>query len=76
MHPRSQKSILNDNEALLGGMLVVSKKKTIHQRCINSLLIEDYKYGNGYSPNSINSAFTSKLLEFPKFSYFSAKYYS
>ena len=33
------------------------KKKTIHQRCINVLLTEVYKYLNGYSPDLMNEVF-------------------
>ena len=51
---KSLRLILNDYESSFDNLLSILNEKTIHQRCINVLLTEVYKYLNGYSPNLMN----------------------
>ena len=59
-HKRSLRLILNDYESSFNSSLSTLNEKTIHQRCINVLLTEVYKYSNGYFPNLINEVFYSR----------------
>ena len=47
IHERSLRFILNDYESSFGSLLSTLNEKTIHQRCINVLLTEVYRYLNG-----------------------------
>ena len=58
---RSLRIILNDCESLYPVLLEEAHQITFHQRCINSLMIEIYKYLNGRSPEIMNDIF--KLRE-------------
>ena len=57
IHERSLRLILNDFESLFNSLLSTLNEKTIHQRYINVLLTEVYKYLNGYSADLINEVF-------------------
>ena len=60
-HERSLRIIRNDYESLYPLSLEEVHQITFHQRCRNSLMIEVYKYLNGYSPDIMNDIF--KLRE-------------
>ena len=51
VHERSLRIIRNDYESLYSLLLEEAHQITFHQRCINSLMIEVYKYLNGHSPD-------------------------
>ena len=57
INERSLRWILNDYESSFDDLLFTLNEKTIHQRRINVLLTERYKYLNSYSPNLMNEAF-------------------
>ena len=57
IHERSLRLILNDYESSFDSLLSTLNEKTIHQRCINVLLTNVYKYLNGYSPDLMNEVF-------------------
>ena len=57
IHERSLRLILNDYDSSFDSLLSTLNEKTIHQRCINVLLTEVYKYLNGYSPDLMNEVF-------------------
>ena len=57
IHEKYFKLILNDYESSFVSLLSTLDEKTIHQRCINVLLTEVYKYLNGYSPDLKNEVF-------------------
>ena len=57
IHERSLRLILSDYESLFDILLSTLNENTIHQRCINVLLTEVYKYLNSYSPDLINEVF-------------------
>ena len=61
VHERSLQIIRNDYESLYPLLLEEAHQITFHQRCINSLMIEVYKYLNGHSPDIMNDIF--KLRE-------------
>ena len=61
VHERSLRIIRNDYESLYPLLLEEAHQITFHQRCINSLMIEVYKYLNGHSLDIINDFF--KLRE-------------
>ena len=61
VHERSLRIIQNDYESLYPLLLEEAHQITFHKRCINSLMIEVYKYLNGHSPDIINDIF--KLRE-------------
>ena len=61
VHERSLRVIRNDYESLYPLLLEETNQTTFHQRCINSLMIEVYKYLNGHSPDIMNDIF--KLRE-------------
>ena len=54
---RSLSLILNDYKSSFDSLLSTLNEKTIHQRYINVLLTEVYKYLNGYSPDLMNEVF-------------------
>ena len=56
-HERSLRLILNDYELSFYDMISTLNEKTIHQRCINVLLTEVYKYLSGLSPKFMNEVF-------------------
>ena len=69
VHKRSFRIIQNDYESLYPLLLQKTHQITFHQRCINSLKIEVYKYLNGHSPDIMNDIFklrenTSNLWNF------------
>ena len=57
MHERSLRLILNDYKLSFDSLRSTLNGKTIHQRCINILLTEVYKYLNGCSPDLMNDGF-------------------
>ena len=57
VHERSLGIIRNDYESLYHLLLEETHQTTFHQRCINSLMIEVYKYLNGHSPDITNDIF-------------------
>ena len=57
IHGRSFKLILNAHESSFDSLLSTLNEKTIHQRCINVLLTEVYKYLSDYSPDLMNEFF-------------------
>ena len=57
VHERSLRIIRNDYESLYPLLLEEVHQTKIHQRCINSLMIEVYKYLNGHSPDIMNDIF-------------------
>ena len=61
VHERSLRNVLNDYESSYPLLLEEAQEITFHQRCINSLMIEIYKYLNGHSLDIINDIF--KLRE-------------
>ena len=61
VHERSLRIIRNDYESLYPLLLEETHQMTFHQRCINSLMIEVYKYLNGLSPDIMSDIF--KLRE-------------
>ena len=54
VHERSLRIIRNDYESLYSVILEEAHQITFHQGCINSLMIEVYKYLNGLSPDITN----------------------
>ena len=48
VHERSLRIIRNDYESLYSLLLEETNQTTFHQRYINSLMIEVYKYLNGH----------------------------
>ena len=61
VHERFLRIILNDYESPYPLLLEEAHQITFHQRCINSLMIEVYKYLNGHSADIMNGIF--KLRE-------------
>ena len=57
---RSLRIIRNDYEFLYPLLLEEAHQITLHQRCINYLMIEVYKYPNGRSPDIMNDIFKWK----------------
>ena len=53
VNKRSLQIILNDYESPYSLLLEEAHKIALHQRCINSLMIEIYKYLNGHSSDII-----------------------
>ena len=49
--------VLNDHQSTLDEMLDTLNEKTIHQQCIDRLLIDVDKFLNGYSPDIMNDVF-------------------
>ena len=60
VHERFLRIILNDYESPYALLLEEAHQITFHQRCINSPLIEVYKYLNGHSPDIMNLVFKLK----------------
>ena len=60
-HERSLWIILKDYESSYPLLLEERHQIVFHQRCINSLMTEVYKYLNGHSPDIMNDIF--KLRE-------------
>ena len=58
---RPLRIIRNDYESLYPLLLEEARQITFHQRCINSLMIEVYRYLNGHSLDIMNDIF--KLIE-------------
>ena len=59
-HERSLRITLNDYEPSYSLLLEEARQITFQQRCINSLMIEVYKYLNGYSSDIMNDVFKLK----------------
>ena len=57
VHERSLRIILNDYEPPYTLFLEEAHQITFHQRCINFLMIEAYKYLNGHLPDNMNDIF-------------------
>ena len=57
IHERSLRLLLNDYESTFDLLLEKSHEISVHQNCINSLMIEVYKYLNGLSPDIMNEIF-------------------
>ena len=57
VHERSLRIIRNDYESLYPLLLEETHQITFHQRCINSVMIEVYKYLNGHSPDIMSDIF-------------------
>ena len=57
VHEISLPIIRNYYESLYPLLLEETHQTTFHQRCINSLMIEVYKYLNGHSPDIMNDTF-------------------
>ena len=49
--------MLNDHQSTLDEMFNTLNEKTIHQQCIDALLIEVYTFLDGYSPDIMNNIF-------------------
>ena len=57
IHERSLRLIFDDYELSFNRLRFTLNEKMIHQRYINVLLTEVYKYLNGYSPELMNQVF-------------------
>ena len=57
VHERSLRIIRNDYESLYPLLLEEAHQITFHQRCMNSLMIEVYKYLNEHLPDIMNDIF-------------------
>ena len=57
VHERSLRIILNDYESPYPLFLEKAHQITFHQRSINYLMVEVYKYLNGHSPDIMNDIF-------------------
>ena len=57
IHEKSLRLVLNDHQSTLDEMLDTLNEKTIHQQCIDRLLIEVYKCLYGYYPDIMNNVF-------------------
>ena len=68
VHERSVRVILNDYKSPYALLLEEAHQITFHQRCINSLMIEVYKYLNGHSPDIMNDIFRL-YVQSPKLSH-------
>ena len=64
VHERFLRIILNDYESPYPLLLEEAHQITFHQRCINSLMIEVYKYLNGHSPDIMNDIFKLRKNEY------------
>ena len=60
VHERSLRIIRNDYESLYPLLLEEAHQITFHQRCINSFMIDVYKYLNVHSPDIMNDAQSSR----------------
>ena len=57
IHERAMRLVLNDYFSDFQHLLNLSNDISIHQRCINFLMTEVYKYINGLSPDLMNDVF-------------------
>ena len=57
IHEKSLRLVLNDHQSTLDEVLDTLNEKTVHQQYINSLMTEEYKFLNGYSPDIMNEVF-------------------
>ena len=60
IHKRSLRLLLKNYKGDFQDLLRSSGDISIHQRCINSLLTEVYKYIHGISPEIINEVFSTR----------------
>ena len=69
VHERAPRLIYNDHEKSFHGILKENNLKTIHQKNIEFLTIEIYKFQNGLSPPIMNDIFFSRqnIYNFRKF---------
>lgn len=64
MHEKSTMLILNDYESSFCDMLSTLNETTIHQRFINTLLMEVYKHLNDLIPELMDEVFNKKYKWF------------
>ena len=64
VHERSLRITLKDYESPYTSLLEEAHQITFHQRCINSLMIEVYKYLKGHSPDIMNDIFKLRKNEY------------
>ena len=60
MNERALRITLDDYISSLSHLVTLLNERTIHQRCINLLIIEVFKYRNGLLPDLINEIFRLK----------------
>ena len=60
IHERAMRLIYNDHEKSFNSILKESNLKTIHQKNLEFLAIEIYKFQNGLSPPIMNDIFFSR----------------
>ena len=60
VHERALRIISEDYISSFCDLVKLLNEKTIHQRCINFLMTEFFKYLNGLSPDLINEVFRLK----------------
>ena len=60
IHERALRLIYNDHEKSFNSILTENNLKTIHQKNLESLAIEIYKFQNGLSPPIMNDIFFSR----------------
>ena len=60
IHERALRLIYNDHEKSFNGILTGNNLKTIHQKNLEFLAIEIYKFQNGLSPTIMNDIFFSR----------------
>ena len=58
IHERTMRLVINDYSSDFHHLLNLTNDISVHQRCINSLMTEVYKYINGLSPDLMNDVFT------------------
>ena len=55
---RTLRLTLNNYSDNFNDLLLISNEMSTHQRCINFLLVEVYKFLNGFSPDIMNKIFS------------------
>ena len=70
LHERSLRIIQNDYESIYPLLLEEAHQITFHQRCINSLMTEVYKYLNGHSSDIMNDIFKLRENTYNRFGNF------
>ena len=61
IHERSLRFILQDYVSKFIKLLVSSNEKSIHQKCLQFLVAEVYKYLNSLSPQIMNAIFQPRI---------------
>ena len=69
IHQRFLRLLLKNYQDDFQDLLRSSGHISIHQRCINSLLTEEYKYIHGLFPEIRNDIFSTRAIMFPKLTY-------